>query len=131
MAKKASKNKVTSTKDLDQVIHEKTRLGIMTTLASKPDGILFTELKELNELTDGNLNRHLKVLCEAKLVSFQKADRGRNSRTTYQLTKTGLRAFMDYLDSMEQLIRRASSATNPVSGSSSAKTGSKGRLAAE
>lgn len=118
-----------TTKDLNQVIHEKTRLGILTTLSSKPDGILFTDLKELNQLTDGNLNRHLKVLCEAKLVSFKKAERGRNSRTTYQLTKTGLRAFMDYLDQMEQLIQRASSATQSVSKSSA--SSKSGKLAAE
>ena len=62
------KSRTTSTKQLDQIIHEKTRLGIMTTLASKQDGVLFTDLKELNELTDGNLNRHLKVLSDAKLV---------------------------------------------------------------
>lgn len=130
MAKKTSAN-TTSTKQLDQIIHEKTRLGIMTTLASKPDGILFTELKDLNDLTDGNLNRHLKVLCDAKLVSFKKSDRGRNARTTYQLTKTGLRAFMDYLDQMEQLIKRASSATHSVAADSSKNSQSGRRLATE
>lgn len=129
MAKKKPSRKATSTKQLDQIIHEKTRLGIMTTLASKQDGVLFTDLKELNDLTDGNLNRHLKVLCDAKLVSFKKADRGRNSRTTYQLTKTGLRAFVEYLEQMEQLIKRASSATDAVA--STERSAGKNRLAAE
>ncbi len=99
------------TRELDKVIHEKTRLGILTTLAAHPNGILFTELKSLNDLTDGNLNRHLKVLCEAQLVNSEKSDRGRNSKTTYQLTQTGLTAFVDYLNQMEQVLKRANAAT--------------------
>ena len=50
---------------LDRVLHEKARLGILTALATRPDGILFAELKDLCALTDGNLSRHLQVLREA------------------------------------------------------------------
>ena len=100
------------TRDLDKIIHEKTRLGIMTTLAAHPDGVLFTDLKSLNDLTDGNLNRHLKVLCDATLVRSKKSNRGRNSKTTYQLTKRGLQAFVDYLNQMEAVLERASAATH-------------------
>ena len=53
---------------LDRVLHEKARLGIMTSLVTRPDGVLFTELKRLCALTDGNLSRHLDVLQEAGLV---------------------------------------------------------------
>ena len=107
--------KNTTVHDLDKVIHEKSRLGILTTLAAHPGGILFTDLKSLNDLTDGNLNRHLKVLGDANLVKSRKANRGRNSKTTYQLTKSGLRAFMAYLDQMEQLLEQATRATEIAS----------------
>lgn len=98
--------------EIDKVIHEKNRLGIMTTLAAHPAGVLFSDLKSLNDLTDGNLNRHLKVLADAGLVKFKKANRGRNARTTYQLTNRGLDAFVQYLDQMEQVLQRASAATD-------------------
>ena len=53
---------------LERSLHEKARLGIMTSLVTRPEGILFTELKRLCSLTDGNLSRHLDVLREAGLV---------------------------------------------------------------
>jgi DNA-binding transcriptional ArsR family regulator len=53
---------------LERAIHEKARLGILTSLATRREGLLFTELKALCSLTDGNLNRHLKVLQDAGLV---------------------------------------------------------------
>lgn len=122
-----AKGKPIKPKALDKLIHEKTRLGIMTSLAAHPNGILFTDLKSLNDLTDGNLNRHLKVLCDADLVKFRKSERGRNSKTTYQLTKRGLKAFVEYLDQMEQIIQRASAATE----SNRATSSSNKRLAAD
>lgn len=106
-----AKKQAVQARDLDKIIHEKTRLGIMTTLAAHRNGVLFTDLKSLNDLTDGNLNRHLKVLTDADLVRSKKSDRGRNSKTTYQLTKRGLNAFVDYLAQMEQVLQRASAAT--------------------
>ena len=57
---------------LDRVLHEKARLGIMTSLVTKPDGLLFGELKRLCALTDGNLSRHLDVLHQAALVEIWK-----------------------------------------------------------
>ena len=63
---------------LDRAIHEKARLGILTSLIAHPEGLLFNDLKELCSLTDGNLNRHLAVLEEAKLVTTNRpAKRGR------------------------------------------------------
>ena len=55
---------------LDRVLHEKARLGIMTSLVTRPEGLLFAELKRLCLLTDGNLSRHLDVLHEAGLVEI-------------------------------------------------------------
>ena len=57
---------------LDRVLHERARLSIMTSLATQPDGLLFTDLKDLCSLTDGNLSRHLQVLHEAGLVEVWK-----------------------------------------------------------
>ncbi|MDG2014247.1 MAG: transcriptional regulator [Pirellulaceae bacterium] len=98
-------------RDLDKVIHEKTRLDILTTLAAHPKGIQFTDLKTLNELTDGNLNRHLKVLADAELIQSKKANRGRNAKTTYSMTKRGLSAFETYLGQLEAVLQRAHQAT--------------------
>jgi len=53
---------------LERVLHEKARLGIMTSLVTRPEGLLFSELKRLCALTDGNLSRHLDVLREAGVV---------------------------------------------------------------
>jgi DNA-binding transcriptional ArsR family regulator len=57
---------------LDRIVHEKARLGIMTSLITRPDGLLFVELKQLCALTDGNLSRHMEVLREAGLVEIWK-----------------------------------------------------------
>ena len=63
---------------LDRAIHEKARLGILTSLVAHPKGLPFNDLKELCSLTDGNLNRHLAVLEEAGLVAANRAaKRGR------------------------------------------------------
>ena len=62
---------------LDRVLHEKARLSILTALSTARDGRLFADLKELCGLTDGNLNRHLKVLDEAGLVLVKKKNAGR------------------------------------------------------
>ena len=59
---------------LDRVLHEKARLGIMTSLVTRPEGLLFSDLKRLCALTDGNLSRHLEVLREAGLVEVWKGD---------------------------------------------------------
>ena len=64
---------------LNRVIHERARLSLLTSLLTHPKGLWFGELKDLCALTDGNLNRHLLVLEEAKLVSVTKALEGSRS----------------------------------------------------
>ena len=92
---------------LDRAIHEKARLGILTSLAAHPEGLLFNDLKELCLLTDGNLNRHLAVLEEAKLViASRKAGRGR-PQTMVTMTAMGRRRFQEYLDVLEQMLTDA------------------------
>ncbi|QDT54679.1 Helix-turn-helix domain protein [Caulifigura coniformis] len=92
---------------LDRVIHEKARLGLMTSLAASSDGVTFVELKELCRLTDGNLSRHLKVLEDAGLVGLWKRGAGRNQQTLVQLTATGRAEFLKYLGVLEQVVRDA------------------------
>ena len=93
--------------ELDRVFHEKARLGIMTTMVGSPDGLNFNELKQLCELTDGNLNRHLKVLVDTGILSVKKTGQGRNTNSDYRLTPKGRRAFERYLAALETVLNAA------------------------
>ena len=62
----------------------------MTTIVGSSDGMNFNELKELCDLTDGNLNRHLKVLVDTSVLSVRKTGQGRNTNSHYKLTAKGL-----------------------------------------
>lgn len=95
---------------LDRVFHEKARLGIMTSLTTQPDGLSFSDLKALCALSDGNLNRHLAVLGEARFVQIEKEGRGRASRTLCTVTESGRAAFLEYLGELEQVIADAAEA---------------------
>ncbi|MGH9373146.1 MAG: transcriptional regulator [Vicinamibacterales bacterium] len=92
---------------LDRVLHEKARLGIMTSLVTKPDGLLFGELKRLCALTDGNLSRHLDVLHEAGLVEIWKGFENRRPQTLCRLSVEGRQRFLAYLEELEQVVRDA------------------------
>jgi len=89
---------------LDRVIHERTRLGIVSALAVN-DALSFTELKALLKTTDGNLSVHARKLETADYVSCTKSFEGRMPRTEFRLTPAGRRALQTYLDHMEALIR--------------------------
>jgi DNA-binding transcriptional ArsR family regulator len=92
---------------LDRVLHEKARLGIMTSLVTKPDGLLFGDLKRLCALTDGNLSRHLDVLREAGLVEIWKGFENRRPQTLCRLSTEGRQRFLAYLEELEQVVRDA------------------------
>lgn len=92
---------------LDRVLHEKARLGIMTSLATRAEGALFNELKRLCTLTDGNLSRHLDVLQEAGLVEAWRSTDGGRPQTLYRLTGEGRVRFVGYLEELEQVVRDA------------------------
>jgi DNA-binding MarR family transcriptional regulator len=92
---------------LDRVLHEKARLGIMTSLVTRPEGVVFTELKRLCALTDGNLSRHVEVLQEAGLVEAWRGADGGRPQTLYRLTPEGRARFVVYLEELEQVVRDA------------------------
>src|ERR1700748_1012517 len=95
---------------LHRVIHEKARLGLLTSLVVHPKGLAFADLKHLCGLTDGNLRRHLQVLQEAGLVEVTKGYEGNRPHTSCRLTKSGRRRFLDYLGVLERLVRDAAKA---------------------
>ncbi|MEJ2116910.1 MAG: transcriptional regulator [Alphaproteobacteria bacterium] len=95
---------------LDRIIHEKARLGVLTSLISHPKGLAFADLKQLCGLTDGNLSRHLQVLQEAGLVEIRKGYEGNRPQTNCHLTSEGRRRFLDYLSVLEQVVRDAAQA---------------------
>jgi DNA-binding HxlR family transcriptional regulator len=89
--------------DLDRLIHERIRLGIVSALAANPS-LTFNDLKRLLKTTDGNLSVHARKLEEAKYVDCVKSFEGRMPKTEYSLTATGRKALNKYLDHMEALI---------------------------
>ena len=92
---------------LDRVIHEKARLGILTGLLGRPDGLLFNDLKGLCALTDGNLSRHLAILQEAGLVEVWKGHKGKRPQTLVRITDHGRARFREYLGVLESVIQDA------------------------
>ena len=98
---------------LDRLIHERARLSVLTSLITHAKGLPFGELRQLCGLTDGNLNRHLMVLEDAKLVITAKGiERGR-PQTVCRITALGRRRYVDYLAVLEQVVLDASSAIKP------------------
>ncbi|SFF78761.1 transcriptional regulator, ArsR family [Novosphingobium sp. CF614] len=92
---------------LDRLLHEKSRLSILTSLTDHPQGLSFTELRDLCGMTDGNLSRHVQILEEGGLVQVTKGFEGRRPLTTCQLTDEGRNRFADYLAVLEQVLRSA------------------------
>src|SRR5712671_7452941 len=110
MPKTDAGNAPFSYEGLDRVMHEKARLGLLTSLMAHPKGLAFADLKQLCGLTDGNLSRHLGVLRETGLVEVTKGYAGNRPHTSCRLTKTGRRRFLDYLAVLERLVRDAAKA---------------------
>lgn len=109
MAAKAAARKAVRTvespiPDLDRLIHEKTRLAIVSALAVNPS-LTFNELKAILKTTDGNVSVHARKLEEANYLTCRKSFEGRVPRTEYSLTVSGRRALERYLDHMEALIK--------------------------
>ncbi len=103
-AKTARKVVETQVPDFDRLIHEKTRLAIVSALAVNPS-LTFNELKAILKTTDGNVSVHTRKLEEANYLTMKKSFEGRVPRTEYSLTAAGRRALERYLDHMEALIK--------------------------
>jgi DNA-binding HxlR family transcriptional regulator len=90
--------------NLNKIFDSRIRLGIMSALMVNAE-VNFNQLKELIQITDGNLASHLKTLEESKYVKVQKGFIGRKTNTTYAITKTGEKAFKNHLAALEQMIK--------------------------
>lgn len=95
---------------LDRTMHEKARLGVLTSLVAHPKGLVFGDLKRLCGLTDGNLSRHLQVLQDAGLVKILKGYEKNRPQTICRITSVGRHRFLDYLAVLENVVRDAAKA---------------------
>ena len=102
--KPARKVVETQIPDFERLIHEKTRLAIVSALAVNPS-LTFNELKAILKTTDGNVSVHTRKLEDASYLTVRKSFEGRVPRTEYSLTTAGRRALERYLDHMEALIK--------------------------
>ena len=92
---------------LNRVIHERARLSVLTSLVTHPKGLTFVDLKELCALTDGNLSRHLRVLEEAGLVEIEKGQERNRPQTICRITASGRKRYLEYLATLEQVVKDA------------------------
>jgi DNA-binding MarR family transcriptional regulator len=97
---------------LDRVIHERARLSVLTSLITNPKGLTFVDLKQLCSLTDGNLSRHLSVLEKARMVEILKGHDRNRPQTLCRITASGRKRYLEYLETLEQVVRDAARGTN-------------------
>jgi DNA-binding HxlR family transcriptional regulator len=90
---------------LDQLFHAPARLGIATALYANPDGLTFVELRELCELSDGNLSRHVQKLETDGVVRVRKEFVGRMPQTTVSLTRVGGMRFEQYVEQLRTIVQ--------------------------
>ena len=95
---------------LERVMHEKARLGLLSSLVAHPKGLAFGDLRRLCDLTDGNLSRHLAALQEGGLVEVIKRFEGARPLTLCRITEAGKARYLEYLAVLEQVIRDAAEA---------------------
>lgn len=99
---------------LERVIHEKARLGILVGLTTHAGGLTFNALKDLCELTDGNLSRHLSVLTESGFIAGRRGKSGSRPHSVYVLTALGRRRFQEYVDQLERIVADVVRETRPL-----------------
>ncbi|MBY0374263.1 MAG: transcriptional regulator [Bryobacteraceae bacterium] len=102
-----------SAPDLDRLIHERVRLGIVSALAAN-EALTFNDLKSLLQITDGNLSVHARKLEEASYITCTKSFEGRLPRTEYRLSAKGRAEFEKYLAHMESIVAAMKSSMHPA-----------------
>jgi DNA-binding HxlR family transcriptional regulator len=100
---------------LDRVIHERARLSVLTSLITHAKGLTFNELKQLCALTDGNLSRHLGVLEKDGMVEIAKGHNRNRPQTICRITASGRGRYLEYLETLEQVVRDAVNAAKEES----------------
>ncbi|MEO7048114.1 MAG: transcriptional regulator [Ferruginibacter sp.] len=90
--------------NLNKLFDSRVRLGIMSALMVNAE-VNFNDLKELLQITDGNLASHLKALEENSIIKVEKGFVGRKTNTTYSITKSGQKIFKAHIDALEKMIR--------------------------
>jgi DNA-binding MarR family transcriptional regulator len=100
---------------LDRVIHERARLSVLTSRITNPKGLKFNELKQLCSLTDGNLSRHLSVLEKDEMVEILKGHDRNRPQTVCRITASGRTRYLEYLTTLEQVVRDAAKGTKEES----------------
>jgi DNA-binding MarR family transcriptional regulator len=98
---------------LDRVIHERARLSVLTSLITNPKGLPFNDLKQLCTLTDGNLSRHLSVLENARMVEIMRGHDRNRPQTICRITASGRKRYLEYLSTLEQVVRDAAGGAKP------------------
>jgi DNA-binding MarR family transcriptional regulator len=98
---------------LDRILHEKARLGLLTCLASHPEGLLFNDLKELCNLTDGNLSRHLQVLNQHGVVEIYKSFEQKRPQTLCRISPEGRERFLAYIGELQKVLSDADTSSQP------------------
>lgn len=91
--------------NLNKIFDSRIRLGIMSALMVNAE-VNFNDLKELLDITDGNLASHIKTLEENSIIKVQKGFIGKKTNTTYSVTKAGEKVFKSHLDALEKMIRQ-------------------------
>ncbi|HEX8324471.1 MAG TPA: transcriptional regulator [Tepidisphaeraceae bacterium] len=92
---------------LERLLHEPSRLGILSSLAAHPEGLLFGDLKVLVNLTDGNLSRQIQALNDEGLIDVEKSFVKNRPQTKCRMTPDGRQRFVDYIGELERVVRDA------------------------
>lgn len=92
---------------LERVIHERARLSILSSLAGNPEGLSFNDLKQLCQLTDGNLSRQIQLLQETGFIEVIKSTRNNRPHTQVLLTESGRDRFLEYIAVLEGVVADA------------------------
>lgn len=101
---------------LERIFHERGRLAICTCLIAHPDGLSFTDLQAACDLTDGNLNRHVRALTDLGIVTIEKHRGAGRPMTIYRISKRGRKRFLAYVDELESVVHDVHERAREASG---------------